>query len=95
MCNSAIVHRDALRGVLVFTQEVASELTQASDANGKMAEQVDASRDKVTLIINQAFEQLHQTIEERKKSLLQRWRPFHFLRQQPDPPEGTSDEDAR
>ncbi|KAL5497312.1 hypothetical protein EMCRGX_G013769 [Ephydatia muelleri] len=33
-------------------------------------EHVDASRDKVTLIINQAFEQLHQTIEERKKTLL-------------------------
>ena len=70
MCNSAIVHRDALREVLLFTQEVASKLTQAIDANGKMAEQVDASRDKVTLIINQAFEQLHQTIEERKKTLL-------------------------
>ena len=70
MSNSAIVHRDALREVLLFTQEVATKLTQAIDANGKMVEHVDASRDKVTLIINQAFEQLHQTIEERKKTLL-------------------------
>ena len=33
---------------------------------GKMAEQVE----NATLLINQAFEQLHQAIEERKKTLL-------------------------
>ena len=47
-------------------QEVTSNLTRAIDANYKMAIQVKSSRDKATLIITQAFEQLHQTNEERK-----------------------------
>ena len=51
-------------------QDVTSKLTRAIDANGKMAEQVYTSRGNATLIINQAFEQLHQTIEERKNTLL-------------------------
>ena len=51
-------------------QEVTSKLTRAIDANGKMAEQVYTSRGNATLIITQAFEQLHQTIEERKNTLL-------------------------
>eukprot|EP00731_Ephydatia_muelleri_P032774 Em0024g318a len=50
--------------------EVTSKLTTAIDANGKMAEQVYTSRGNATLIITQAFEQLHQTIEERKKTFL-------------------------
>ena len=51
-------------------QEVTSKLTRAIDANGKMAEPVYTSRGSATLIITQAFEQLHQTIEERKNTLL-------------------------
>ena len=51
-------------------QEVTSKLTTAIDANGKMAKQVYTSRENATLIITQAFEQLHQTIEERKNKLL-------------------------
>ena len=47
-----------------------SKLTRAIDANDKMAEQVGTSRENATLIITQAFEQLHQTIEEWKKKLL-------------------------
>ena len=35
-----------------------------------MAEQVGTSRENATRIITQAFEQLHQTIVERKKALL-------------------------
>ena len=34
-----------------------------------MAEQVNISRENATLIIIQAFEQFHQTIEETKKTL--------------------------
>ena len=70
MCNIAKVHRDAMREALVCAQEVTSKLTTAIDANGKMAEQVYTSRGNATLIITQAFEQLHQTIEERKNTLL-------------------------
>ena len=51
-------------------QEMASKLTSAIGANDKMAEQVETSRENATLLIHQAFEQLHQAIEERKKTLL-------------------------
>ena len=71
MCNIAIVHRDAMREALVCAQEVTSKLTRAINANDKMAEQVEVSRENATLMITQAFEQLHQTgIEERRKTLL-------------------------
>ena len=65
-----LVCRDAMRDALVCAQEVTSKLTRAIDANGEMAEQVYTSRGNATLIITQAFEQLHQTIEERKNTLL-------------------------
>eukprot|EP00731_Ephydatia_muelleri_P008764 Em0004g1102a len=70
VCNIANVHRDAMREALVCAQDVTSKLTEAFDANDKMAEQVGTSRENSTLIITQAFEQLHQIIEERKKALL-------------------------
>ena len=70
VCNIAKVHRDGMREALVCAQEVTSKLTSAIDANDKMAKQVETSRENATLLINQAFEQLHQTIEERKKTLL-------------------------
>ena len=77
-CNISKVHRDEMRGALVCAQEVTSKLTNAIDANAKMAEQVETSRENATLLINQSFEQLHQTIDIRKKALLSGWRPFYF-----------------
>ena len=70
MCNVAKVHRDAMREALVCAQEVTSKLTRGIDANDKMAEQVEISTKNTTLIISQFAEQLHQAIEERKKTLL-------------------------
>ena len=70
LCNIAKVFRDAMREALVCAHEVASKLTRAFDANDKMTEQVGTSRENAALIITRAFEQLHQTIEERKKTLL-------------------------
>eukprot|EP00731_Ephydatia_muelleri_P004867 Em0002g1043a len=70
VCNIAEINRDATREALVRSQEMTSMLTRAIDAIDKMAEQVVTSRESATLIITQAFEQLHQTIEERKKTLL-------------------------
>ena len=70
VCNIAKVHRHEMREALVCAQEMASKLTSAIGANDKMAEQVETSRENATLLINQAFEQLHQAIEERKKTLL-------------------------
>ena len=51
-------------------QEMALKLTSAIGANDKMADQVETSRENATLLINQTFEQLHQAIEKRKKTLL-------------------------
>ena len=70
VCNIAKVHRDGMREALVCANEVISKLTSAIDANDKMAEQVETSRTNFTRLINLDFEQLHQTIEERKKTLL-------------------------
>ena len=70
VCNIAKVHREGMREALVCAQEMASKLISAIGANDKMAEQVETSRENVTLLMNQAFEQLHQAIEERKKTLL-------------------------
>ena len=70
MCNIAKVHREAMKKALVCAQEVTSKLTRAIDDIGKVAERVEISRENATLNITQAFEQLHQTIEERKKTLL-------------------------
>ena len=70
VCNIAKVHRDEMREALVCAQEVTSKLTSAIDANDKMADQIETSKENIKLLINQTFEQLHQTIEERKKTLL-------------------------
>eukprot|EP00731_Ephydatia_muelleri_P008882 Em0004g1220a len=70
MCNIAKVHRDAMREALMCAQEVTSKLTRAIDANDKMVEQVEISTKNATLIISQYVKQLHQAIEERKKTLL-------------------------
>ena len=59
-----------MREALVCAQEMTSKLTSAIGDKDKMAEQVETSRENATLLINQAFEQLHQAIEERKKTLL-------------------------
>ena len=63
MHSIAKVHRDGMREAL----ESASNLTSTIAA---MAEQVETSRENATLLINQAFEQLYQAIEERKNTLL-------------------------
>ena len=70
VCKIAEFHRDGMREVLVCAQEMASKLTSAIGAKDKMAEQVETSRENATLLINQAFEQLHLAIEERRKTLL-------------------------
>ena len=70
VCYIAKVHRDKMRESLVCAQEMASKLTCAIGDKDKMAEQVETSRENAILLINQAFEQLHQAIEERKKTLL-------------------------
>ena len=70
VCNIAKVCRDEMREALVCAQEMTSKLTSAIGDKDKIEEQVEISRENATLLINQAFEQLHQAMEERKKTLL-------------------------
>ena len=70
VCNIAKFRRDEMRKALVCAQEMIPKLTSAIGDKDKMSEQVENSRENATLLINQAFEQLHQAIEERKKTLL-------------------------
>eukprot|EP00731_Ephydatia_muelleri_P009057 Em0004g1395a len=56
-------------GVNAIPQNLHLGFEVAFDANDKMAAQFDTSRENVTLTITKTFEQLHQTIEERKKTV--------------------------
>ena len=63
----AEVHRGEMRGTL---QHVQDTLADAFGANQKKMEQVEVSKHEGELAIKQAFEQLHEALEERKKALL-------------------------
>ena len=56
-----------MRGTL---QHVQDTLADAFGANQKKMEQVEVSKHEGELAIKQAFEQLHEALEERKKALL-------------------------
>ena len=62
--------RDEMRGTLQCAQEVVSTLAGAIDANEKMMQQVETSKQEAELAIIQTFKQLMKTLEERKKVLL-------------------------
>ena len=51
-------------------REVVTKLTGAMDENNRMIENVEISKRNASLAINNAFETLQQTLEERKKTLL-------------------------
>eukprot|EP00731_Ephydatia_muelleri_P008497 Em0004g835a len=59
-----------MTGALEDAKEVVTKLTGAIDENKRMIEQVEISKRNAFLAINQAFEILQQTLEERKKTLL-------------------------
>ena len=63
----AEAHRGEMRGIL---QHVQDTLADAFGANQKKMEQVEVSKHEGELAIKQAFEQLHEALEERKKALL-------------------------
>ena len=62
--------RNEMRGTLQCAQEVVSTLAGAIDANKKMMQQVETSKQEAELAIMQTFKQLMETLEERKKVLL-------------------------
>ena len=62
--------RDEMRGTLECAQEVVSTLAGAIDANTKVMQQVETSKQEAEQAIVQTFKQLMETLEERKKVLL-------------------------
>ena len=66
----AKTHQMEMTGALEDAKEVVTKLTGAIDENKRMIEQVEISKGNAFLAINQAFEILQQTLEERKKTLL-------------------------
>ena len=66
----AKTHQMEMTGALEDAKEVVTKLTGAIDENKRMIEQVEISKRNAFLAINQAFEMLQQTLEERKKTLL-------------------------
>ena len=66
----AKAQRMEMTGALEEAKEVVTQLTGAIDENNRMIEQVEGSTRNAFLAINQAFETLQQTLEERKKTLL-------------------------
>ena len=69
ICTVAKTHQMEITGALENAKEVVAMLTEAMDENNKMIEQVEISKQTASLAINQAFEILQQTLEERKKTL--------------------------
>ena len=66
----AKTHKMEIKGALEEAPMLVTKLTGAIDGNDKMMEQVEISKRNANLAINQAFEILQQTLEERKKTLL-------------------------
>ena len=66
----AKTHQMEISGALEDAKEVVTKLTGAIDEYNRMIEQVEISKRNAFLAINQAFEILQQTLEERKKTLL-------------------------
>ena len=66
----AMTHQIEITGALEDAREVVTKLTGAMDENNRMIEQVEISKRNASLAINNAFETLQQSLEERKKTLL-------------------------
>ena len=66
----ANMYQMEITGALEAAKEVLTKLTGAIEGNNRMIEQVVISKRTAFLAINQAFEILQQTLEERKRTLL-------------------------
>ena len=63
-------HRDEMKETLQSAQEVVSSLSVATDESCTMMKQVETSKREAQLAIENAFEQMMETLQERKKALL-------------------------
>ena len=66
----AEAHRDELKGTLQCAQGFVSVLADAINANKKVMQQVETSKEEAESTIIQTFKCLMETLEERKKALL-------------------------
>ena len=66
----AEAHQGEMKEALQSAHEVMSYLAGAIEANKKMMQQVETSKQEAPLAIEHAFGQLMETLEERKKALL-------------------------
>ena len=66
----AKTHHITIEDVLTEARGITIKMNEGIDRNDKMIEKVEISRKNALLAINQTFEILHQTLEERKKALL-------------------------
>ena len=66
----AEMHRREIEEALEDADKIVTVVTGAIDGNGEMMQEVEISKMNALLTINQGFEILQQTLEERKKILL-------------------------
>ena len=66
----AIMYQRKIEDVIADTDGIVNMVTGAIDGNNEMMQEVEISKRNALLAINQAFEILQQTLEDRKKTLL-------------------------
>ena len=66
----AKTHQMEIKGALRDANLIVTKMTEAIDGNDKMIEKMMISKENAIKAINQAFEILQQTLEDRKKTLL-------------------------
>ena len=70
LMTAADTQRGELRGILESSAEVVEKLAIAIEKGGEMLECIDTSRKEVTAVIDEAFDKLHQALEDKRLSLL-------------------------
>ena len=70
LSSVAKIHQMDIKGALGDAKVFVTKLSGAIDGNNEMMEQVEITKRNALLAINQAFEILQQTLEERKRTLL-------------------------
>ena len=66
----AKTHQMVIKGALGDANLIVTKMTEAIDGNDKMIEKMMISKENAIKAINQAFEILQQTLEDREKALL-------------------------
>ena len=70
MATVANAQREEMREAVQHTGEALTKLDRAIDGNKGMVEQVEATKQNCESVINRSFDELHKTLEHRRKTLL-------------------------